>query len=111
MTVTTLTVQEIVRTGIVPTFSAATATDGDKWLNTGDQHLEVVNADSNPTTVAIATPATIEGQAIADTSVTVAAGTRKKIGPFPPALFNDSSGYVTAICTNVTSVTVGVFKV
>jgi hypothetical protein len=71
----------------------------------------VINGDSNPTTVTAATPATVQGIAIADPTLVVAAGARRKWGPFDPTLFNNSSGQVAFTYSNVTSITVGAYTI
>lgn len=105
----TLTPQSISLAGLTPAYSAAGAS-GDVFQNTGDQYVEVVNAGVSSTTVTVTTPATVGGLAIADATATVGAGTRKKLGPFPPAIFNDANGQVSVACSPTTDVTIGVFK-
>lgn len=106
----TLTVQQIAVTGITPSFASA-AVGGDQFLNNGKCFLEVKNGSGGDITVTIATQATTGGYAVADQTVTVAATTGDKmIGPFPPDLFNDSSGYVQVTYSGVTSLTVGAFR-
>lgn len=104
----TLTVQEISRSGIVPTYGAA-AGGGDQFLNTGREFLAVVNGlvDVN---VTMATQGTVDSQAIGDRTETVSASTTQFLGPFPPAIYNDSSGYVQLTYDDVSNVTVGVFR-
>lgn len=106
---TTLTPQPIALAGLTPVYAAAGGS-GDAFQNTGDQYVEVVNGGAVQTTVTVVTPATVGGMAIADLTVTVGAGARKKIGPFPPAVFNDANGQVSVTCSPTTDVTLGVFK-
>jgi hypothetical protein len=105
----TLTKQVVTTAGLADSLASA-AGGGDQFTNTGNEWLEVLNGGGASIDVTIATPATANGEPIADRVVAVAAGARKKIGPFNPSIFNDSSGYVQVTYSAVTSVTVGVFK-
>jgi len=114
---TVLTVQEITRAGksVTEQLAAATATHGDKFLNDGKTFLRIKNGDASPITVTIQTPGTVDGQALADLTVTIAATGDgdgldfQDIGPFT-AIYNQSDGYVWAVCSAVTSVTVGAYR-
>lgn len=117
MTVTTLTVFEISRAGrsVTEHLTAATATDGDRFLNDGRTFFVFKNGNVAARTIAIATPGTIDGQALADLSITLAATGDgdgldfQFIGPFT-GIYNQTGGYVLAICSAVTDVTVGAFR-
>lgn len=104
-----LSVQEIVSTRLTPSFAAAAA-GGDEVPNDGRTYLEVVNGGGSSITVTITTAGTIAGRAIADDAVTVAAGARAKIGPWPTGLYNAADGNVDVAYSAVTSVTVGAFR-
>lgn len=67
----------------------------------------VKNDDASAITVTLVTQGTVDSQAVADRTVTVAAGAIKLIGPFPTATYNDSSGNVQVTYSAVTSITVG----
>ena len=90
MSLTTLTVQEIVRTGLSPTLGAAN-TDGSYVPNNGRVFLDVRNVNAAARNVTIATPGTVDGLAVADRTVNVAIGSvtpqQKLIGPFPPETY------------------------
>lgn len=113
---TTLTVNQIARTGksVTEQMTAADA-DGDKFWNDGRTFFRVKNGSGAPITVTINTPGTIDGQALADLAVTIAATGDadgldfQDIGPFT-ATFNQSDGYVWAVCSAVTDVTVGAYR-
>jgi len=109
----TLSVQTIALAGITPTF-AAVAAGGDEIPNDGNTYVEIVNSSgANSYTATFATAATIEGVAIADPTVTVGVSSRKKIGPFPVSIFNNSSGRVALTYSGsapATDLTIGVFK-
>jgi hypothetical protein len=117
MTVTTLTVYEITRAGksVTEFLAAATATDGDQFLNDGKTFFVFKNTNVAARTITIATPATIDGQALADLTVTLAATGDgdgldfQFIGPFT-AIYHQTGGYVLATCSAVTDVTVGAFR-
>jgi hypothetical protein len=112
----TLTVQTIASSGITPTYAAAAA-GGDKCANDGRTYIEVKNSHAaNAYTVTFDAQATSYGETITDRAVTVAAGTTvvRKMGPWPTAVFSDSSGYVNWTYTGTapaTDLTVGCFKV
>jgi hypothetical protein len=106
-----LPVVDIVRAGIVSTTMPVTptATHGNKVLNDGKTYIEVANGSGAPITVTIDTPGSVDGFAIADLVVTIDAGVRKKIGPFT-GIFSQADGYVWAVCSAVTTVTMGAFR-
>ena len=105
----TLTVQDIITTGLSPSLSAA-AGGGDEFANTGKEYLEIVNADVSAMTLTVVTQQTVAGLAVADRTVSVPAGEARKIGPFSKSLYNDSGEKVQLTYSAVTSLTVGVFK-
>lgn len=97
----------ITRSGIVDTLVAANV-DGNYFLNTGANWLEVNNGSGGSINVIIA--GVTDGITVtALKTIAVAAGARKKIGPFPSTPYSDSSGYVQLTYSAVTTVTVGVF--
>jgi hypothetical protein len=100
------------RAGVLHALTAA-AGGGDTFANGGAQVLIVDNADATSKTVTLNFPSgtTVDGQSVTPRTVTVAAGARKYIGPFPPTTYNDStSGLVSVSYSAVTSVTVGVLS-
>lgn len=107
----TLTTQTITRAGLNATYAAASG-GGDK-IKPGDAvFLHIKNGDSGSHTVTIATPGTVEGQAIADLAVAVPAGENRMIGPLSAALFrNPSDGLVGVTYDAVTSVTVAAIRI
>lgn len=110
MAVTTLTVQDIARSGLTPALAAAN-TDGSYVPNNGRVFLQVKNAAGSSITVTVASQKTILGLAVADVTVTVPATTGDKmIGPFPPDVFNDAQGQITVTFSAVSSVTVAAFR-
>lgn len=110
----TLTVTSpISRDGVAAAPVAATAGGGgDEFANDGRTYLEVTNGGGSPITVTLDIKPTVDGGAVTDRTVAVAAGARKRIGPFPPKLYNDSTtGRAKVTYSGVTSVTVEAFKV
>jgi hypothetical protein len=105
----TKTVQVIARTGTIPTYAAATATDGHKFANDGNTFLHVKNGGGSSINVTIQTPGTVDGLTVSDLVVAVAAGAEKMIGPFPPGIYNQS-GEVYVDWSAVTSVTMAAIK-
>lgn len=112
-----LAIQEIRRTGgsMSAGLVTPTATHGNKFVNDGRTFLRVVNGSMSPITVTIDTPGSVDGQTIGDLTVTVAATgdedglDDQAIGPFTRT-FEQSDGYVWAVCSEVTDVTVGAFR-
>lgn len=106
----TLTPQQVVRTGLEATYTAA-AGGGDVFPNTGREIVDIVNGGGGDITLTIVTPGTYQGQALADDAVVVTAGERRHVGPFPPEMYNNSSGQVALAYSGVTSVTVAILKI
>ena len=93
-----------------------TETDGDAAPNDGKTFLYVVNGSAAPITVTVDTPTTIDGQALADLTVTIAAtgdedGLDKQfIGPFT-AVSNQADGTIQILCSAVADVLIGAFRI
>jgi hypothetical protein len=112
----TLTVNNIAQTGLVE--SLASATVSDDFDDDGQQqtYIEVGNGGVSSTTVTI--PAQIASQyvqgvgllTVPNIVVTIAAGQRRKIGPFTAPYINVATRRVTAQFSGTTSVTVGAFR-
>jgi len=109
----TISPQVIGLSGLNPAF-AAVAGGGDEVVNDGNVYVEIVNSHaSNSYTVTATTPATVDGVAVADPTLTVPALSRRKWGPFNPSLFNNASGRVAlsyAGSAPATDLTIGAFK-
>jgi hypothetical protein len=105
----TITVQEITRAGIVPSFAAGDA-NGHQFVNDGNTYLEVKNSDAQ-TTLTITVPATEFGLSFTAPAITIPATTGNKIiGPFPPSLFNNAGSLVFIDFLAVTGITVAAFR-
>ena len=105
----TLTAQVMTRAGLEVTYSAATVSPGyDQFLNYGNQFIHIRNGHSGDQTVTISTPATLDGLDVNPRSVVITANEERFIGPFPPAVYNNSSGLVTLSYSGVTALTLAV---
>lgn len=83
-----LTVQDITRDGITPSYAAGDAL-GHSFNNVGENILlQVKNTDAAPITVTILNPSVLDGESVPDKTVSVPATTGDKmIGPFPKRLY------------------------
>jgi hypothetical protein len=99
--------------GAVPTvLSGLSAADTQIIPNKGgDVLLRVINGGSEPTNVTVATPGEVDGNAIADLVVAVAAGVTKDIGPLDPAVYNDEEGNLEVTFSKVATLTLEVKRV
>lgn len=111
MTATTITYQQVVRTGLEETTEAADGTNGNQFANDGRMVLHVINGGGSPINVTIATPNQVDGLAISDQVVAVTNAEERFIGPFPPGIYNDSDGYVQVTYSSATSVTVALLRI
>jgi hypothetical protein len=91
---TSLTYQQIKRTGTEVTYEAIEDTDGNQFQNDGRMFLHVINATGDAGTVTIDTPNTVDGLAIANRDVVVTSAEERMIGPFPPNIYNDGDRLV-----------------
>lgn len=105
-----LTVQNIVLTGLTPSYVAADAT-GNYFANqTGRVFLHVKNGGGASINV------TVDSQELCsfgfdhNVVVSVPDAAERMIGPFTTARWNDANGRVNISYSAVTSVTVGVFQ-
>ena len=90
-------------TGIAVTPTNGDESNGNKCANDGKMILLLENTNgSNSATVTIATPKTVNGLAVADNAITLAANQIKIAGPFPPELYNQAAGDTDAGCVRWT---------
>lgn len=107
---TALTVQQIARSGLAPSYTAANAA-GHSVQNNGRVFLHVKNAGGSICNVTIETPGTVDGLAVADRTVAVAATTGDAmIGPFPENVYDQADGTINVDFDQVTSVTVAALR-
>ena len=104
----TLTVQEVNKDGLEPTYSAA-ASGGDTFNNDSDRKfLHVKNGDASSKTVTIAAIVSETERpgfgtlAVADISVSVPAGSAKLIGPIPRTAYGTQPDIQYSAITSVT---------
>ncbi|MEK7765269.1 MAG: hypothetical protein AAB368_03430 [bacterium] len=114
MAYTAKTVEDIVRTGLAATYTAAPGTgagNGFSIQNDGRTILHVKNvAAGGDCVVTIVTPNTVDGLALADRTVTVADGAERFIGPFPPSIYNESDGTIRVDFSEITNVTLAALR-
>jgi hypothetical protein len=101
-----LTVQEISRTGLNPSYSSA-AGGGDTVPNDEITFLHIKNGSGASIDVTIQTPGTVDGLAITDRQVTVPASGERMIGPFPASVY---SATLTLSYSGVTSLTIAAIR-
>jgi hypothetical protein len=82
--------------GIDITTMPAANVDGHSLEGGGDTQLVVRNASGAPITVTFQSAATVDGLAVADLPVTVAAGVTRICKRLPPAVYDRPSGAVDA---------------
>lgn len=105
----TLTAQIIPLAGVTPALAAATA-GGDQWANTGREYLHAKNAGASSINVTVNSQKACNQGFDHDVVVAVPAGQERLVGPFPKDRFNDEDGYALITYSDVTSLTVGVFR-
>ena len=105
-----LTVQNIARSAITPTYAAVSASD----TFTPGQYtfVHIKNAGGSPDTVTvIVAQGDPPGLTITDVSISVTNGQERMIGPFPPFFFADPvTGLATITNSFTTSVTIAVLN-
>lgn len=91
---TSVTTQQVTRSGLVPTLTEPTV-DGDV-IDCGNVALMVDNASGSPVTVTVQATASQDGLDVADLVVSVEAGTTALIGPLPARTFGRPVGSADA---------------
>src|SRR3990167_7912315 len=105
-----LTVQQLTRAGITPTYAAA-AGGGGSFPNDGQTFVQFKNTNAAARNVTIATQVTVDGKAVADDVINVPLTTGDvMVGPFPPGIYNDVNGRVQLTYDAVTNLTVAVVR-
>lgn len=105
-----LSVQKITSAGVVASLAAAGAT-GDTFANNGIEYIEVKNAHaSTARTVTINAQRACDYGGDHDITVSVAASTTKKIGPFSVKWFNNADGKVEVTYSSNADLTIGAFR-
>lgn len=107
----TLAVQNITTAGIAPTYAAATATTGDRFLAADGTFLHVKNGGVASTSVVLTTPDTVDSDLdVEDRTISVPAAGERLIA-VPDDLYRASDGLGTVVCTPNTSVTLAVIRI
>ncbi len=107
----TLTVAPADRAGVTLSGAAAATVSGDAFLNTGREVAVFSNASGSPITITFVSQNTVDGRAVADRTVSIAAGATVAYGPFPGGIYSDTNGLVQMTYSDVTTLTVKVLKV
>ena len=90
----------------------AASAGGDAFLNTGRELLVVehTNGGGSDVTLTVTTTQTIDGEAVDDKTITIGAGERHLIGPFPTNIYNDQDGKVQLGWSSETDIEVAVIN-
>lgn len=104
-----LTVQDISRTGLNPSYASAAA-GGDSFDNDGRTFVHVKNGSAGSITVTVNSQTACNYGFDHDETVSVPAGGERLIGPFPKERFNDADGRVKLSYSAVTSLTVAAIR-
>lgn len=105
-----LTPDDAAVSGVAPTvISDLSTSDTYQVKNDGSVVLRFAKTGSGACTVTVITPGTVSGYAIADPTATVPASTGVRYcGPFPTAVFSNSSGDLEFTVSEVTGLSVEV---
>lgn len=74
--------------------TAVTSSDVFFFPNNGNVRLLITDTSTSNNNVTITTPGSVDGNAIADLVVTCPGSEQLVLGPFPPSVYNNSSGQV-----------------
>lgn len=107
---TALTAQAVTSAGLAPVYAAANV-DGHSYQPTTGRMLHVKNGGAGALTVTLPTPGTVDGLAVADRTVAVAAGAESMIGVGKGSAYRQDGGVVFVDFSVVTSVTVALLDV
>jgi hypothetical protein len=88
-----LALQKLASSGVIPTWSTPTG-DGYKVSNDGMTHIHVKNGNAGTLTITITTPSTIDGNAVADKTVTVLTTAEKEF--VFPTVYNHPDSHADA---------------
>jgi hypothetical protein len=105
---TALTVQQVTRAGLTPSYGAANV-DGHSLPNGGKELLHIKTGGTS-CNVTIQTPGSVDGQAIGDRVIAIGTSSERIIGPFPPDIYNQTSGEVYIDFSAVTAVTIAALR-
>ncbi len=91
---------------------ASAAAGGDEFVNNGGELLllEHTNGAGADMTLTIVTQQTVDGEAVADKTITIGKGTIQLLGPFPTGIYNDANGKVQLTYSSETDCQLAVIK-
>lgn len=101
-----LTVQNIAKTGLEPTYGAASTAD--TFLNNGRTFIHIKNGDASSHTITVDSLVNCNQGVDHNVAVAVPAGEERMIGVFEPSRFNNAQGIVSYTLDDATSVTVAI---
>lgn len=111
---TAITPQTVTSTGLAPAYEPANVA-GNSFRMQASRVLHVKNGSGSSVTVTIPTPASVDqlvdGLAVPDRTIAVAAGTDRLIGLSTIAAYKQPGGVANVDYSAVTSVTVAVFDI
>lgn len=105
---TALTVQQISRAGILPTYAAASI-DGHSMPIGGNEFFHV-KTGATGVTCSFAIPGLVDGQTVPAKTVVIGTSTERMIGPFPPGTYGQASGEVYIDFNQVATVTIAAIR-
>lgn len=89
--------------GVSMTPTAVDDSNGNKIANDGHVLLSIENtSETDSAVVTIESTKTVGGLAVADQAITLALGTAKLAGPFPPEIYNQPAGGTDAGYLHIT---------
>lgn len=105
---TALTIQQITRSGLTPSYGAANV-DGHSVANAGEEILHV-KTTSTGCTVTFLIPGKVDGQSVPGKAIVIGTASERFFGPYPPGIYNQASGEIYVDFSAVTGVTVAAFR-
>jgi hypothetical protein len=103
-----IAVQSIVRAGLQASYTVLATAHNDSFTNDGKRtFIHVVNG-ATATTLTVVTPATVDGLAVADRTVSIGSNEEHFVGPFPKDSYGSS---VTIQFSDTSDGTVAALKV
>ena len=108
-----ITVEELIPTGLEPTYNGSLSTENTYLIhNGGNVFVHFKKSGAVACVVTIQTPKTVGGLDVAEQTVTVPALTGDRmIGPFSPALYNDSVQDIRITLSNIAGLVIGAVKI
>lgn len=105
---TALTVQQISRAGLTPSYVTPDALGSS--VPADNEAFIHVKTGGTGTTVTVQVPKTVDGQAISSKQYTIGTNAERFIGPFPNDPYAQASGEAYIDYSSITTVTVGAFR-